>query len=67
MARYGNDPPWITARYEGTCVKCSTKVPKGTRVCYYPNGRQVKCEPCGDAGQAEFDAQAWDDGNNSCL
>ena len=67
MARYRDDPRWITARYQAECVKCKKKVPKGSRAFYWPKNRHIACEGCGEEAAAEFTAQAWDDDNNTCL
>ena len=67
MARYSRDPYWMTTRYAGECAGCDKKIPKGARAYYYPNGRRIFCEGCGNAKSAEFESQRWDEDNNTCL
>ena len=67
MARYRNDPYWITARRAGTCSNCNGPVKKGERAFWYPKSRKLLCSGCGEPAAAEFDQAAWDEDNNRCL
>ncbi len=67
MARYAADPRWITTRYPGECKGCRSKIPKGARVYYFPRSRTILCESCGEPEAARFNAEAWDEDNNTCL
>jgi predicted SprT family Zn-dependent metalloprotease len=51
---YSRDPYWTTARFDSAC-SCGTKIKKGDRIFYYPNGKTAVCEHCGAKGQAEID------------
>lgn len=59
--RYVGDPYWVTARYPGTCAKCGTPFPKGTRVFYYPKGKRLYSEACAVAAANDFEAAAADE------
>jgi hypothetical protein len=62
MKRYQNlDPRWITAKFAGKCPSCNAAIGKGSRAYYYPNGKSVYCQPCGDDAQREFDAACFDE------
>lgn len=75
MARYQQDPHWITARYPGKCNGCDRPIIKGERAFYYPNGKRMyggqfdratnpACEVgcgCGDQHSADFAAAAADE------
>ena len=67
MAKYADDPRWITTRYAGNCSGCSNPVPRNSRAYYYPKGRKILCSGCGDEAAARFAAQSWDEENNTCL
>ncbi len=67
MARYRDDPRWITTRYPGECATCRRKIKKGERAFYHPKGRKMACESCGEQQSAEFEAAASDENNNTCL
>ena len=48
MARYREDPRWITTRYPGECATCRRKIKKGERAFYHPKGSKMACESCGE-------------------
>lgn len=57
------DPRWLTAKWPGKCSapKCGKPIAKGERVFYYPNGKRILCPACGEQGEREFTAAAFDD------
>ena len=57
--RYSEDPRWIRAKF-GNCARCEQPL-KGKRAAYFPNGRTVFCEKCGQTEMAAFDAAAFDE------
>lgn len=61
MARYKNDPRWITAKYAGKCIRCSNTTPKGAKLFYYPIGKSVYCAACGEVESAKFEQYALDE------
>ena len=67
MTRYRGDPCWITARRDGECSKCQGPVKKGERAFWYPKGRDLLCEACGEPASARFNEAAWDEENNRCM
>lgn len=67
MPRYPGDPRWITTRYPSECAGCKSKLPKGARAYYFPKNRTIFCETCGEPRAARFNAEAWDEENNTCL
>ncbi len=75
MARYRQDPHWITARYPGKCNGCARPISKDERAFYYPTGKRmyggqfdraanpictVGCD-CGEQQSAEFNAAVADE------
>ena len=63
MARYSNDPRWITAKFTSKCSKCGQSIQTGESIFYYPLGKKVLCKGDDCSGQAsrEFDACAFDE------
>lgn len=61
MAYYRNDPRWLFARYSGTCRKCEGRIRKGDRAWYYPKGKHIYCEPCGEPQAREFESAVADE------
>lgn len=59
MKKYSGDPKWIRARF-GKCEECGKSL-KGERALFYPIGRHVYCEGCGDAMYREFLANCEDE------
>ena len=59
MPRYKDDPRWIIARF-GTCARCEQPL-KGKRAAYFPNGRTIFCEKCGQSEMAAFESAAFDE------
>jgi hypothetical protein len=58
-SHYSGDPYWLTAKY-GKCAKCGIPV-KGKRAFYYPKGKHVYCEACGEIESARFNAEIEDE------
>jgi hypothetical protein len=58
---YRGDPYWLTARYTGRCGQCERPIKRGDRAWYYPKGRYIYCEPCGQPLAARFHAEAADE------
>jgi len=67
MAKYSRDPRWITARFQGQCKKCGKKVETGEKVYYFPIGKAIICQNCGEETARRFAAEAMDEDWNSCL
>lgn len=66
MAQYRDDPRWITARFDGLCLKCGKGFKRGESVWFYPAKRYERrgrpyCESCGTPMAAEFRAAAEDE------
>jgi hypothetical protein len=61
MRRYAGDPYWTAARYASACTQCKRIVRRGERIFYYPKGRSVYCEQCGEGAAADFRAAAADE------
>jgi len=63
MARYSNDPRWITARFDSKCANlhCSTPVRKGQQTYYYPLVKATYCQSCGKNAQRDFESHAFDE------
>jgi len=59
MAQYRDDPRWLTARF-GTCEKCGVSI-TGKQAFYYPKGKHIYCEACGEPMSREFEAMAQDE------
>ena len=56
---YKNDPHWLTAKF-GACEECHANL-KGKRAYYYPKGRNIYCESCGESRSSEFESYAQDE------
>ena len=56
----GGDPRWISAKYQGTC-SCGATIQKGARAYYFPNGKTIKCETCGETEAASFEGARFDE------
>lgn len=61
MNHYNNDPKWLTARFNSTCVKCKNTIKKGTEIFYYPKTKAVFCEACAEIESKSFDAIVQDE------
>jgi len=63
MARYKDDPHWITCRYTTECVKCGEMMTKGTRAFFYPRTRSMYCDSvnCGQSADADFESMRFDE------
>lgn len=63
MPRYANDPRWITAKFRGKChaATCQAVILKGDRIFYYPSSKSARCQACGDAESATFEAAKADE------
>lgn len=55
-----NDPRWLEARYAGEC-SCGKKIAKGDRCAWFPLGRKLYCEACGDGPMRRFEADVFDE------
>ena len=51
----------ITARFSSNCSKCNGKIIKSSTVYYWPNGRKVMCESCGEPEYRQFLSMAADE------
>jgi len=60
-SHYGGDPFWMTSKYSGKCRKCSSPINKGDNIFYYPKGKTVYCEKCGQGESAKFDSMVEDE------
>lgn len=58
--RYGGDPYWLRNRYGFVC-SCGAPIEPGNRAFYYPNGKKMLCEKCGDKADAQFAAAKQDE------
>ena len=71
MARYSNDPRWITVKFPCHCAKCGAPVKAGQSAFYYPIGKSVYGSACGCADQRARDFEAAradeDDSPNASL
>lgn len=67
MARYGSagtvkgDPHWITVRFAGECAGCGTVLRQGERAFYWPKGRRLECDVCGETSDRRFQAEVQDE------
>ncbi|MGB7295137.1 MAG: hypothetical protein WBC70_06055 [Candidatus Aminicenantales bacterium] len=59
MKFYSRDPRWIVARF-GQCKKCGA-VLAGKDALYFPAGRTILCETCGDPEWQRFLSEAHDE------
>lgn len=66
MSRYGSagtvkgDPRWITAHYPAMC-KCGHEIRSQERAWYWPHGRKLECESCGEASERRFASEVQDE------
>lgn len=60
-SHYSGDPFWMTSKYSGKCRKCSNPINKGDNIFYYPKGKTVYCEKCGQGESAKFDSMVEDE------
>jgi hypothetical protein len=67
MPGYRGDPRWITTRHPGECAECKSELSRGKRAYYLPRNRTIFCETCGERRAAAFNAEVWDEENNTCL
>jgi hypothetical protein len=67
MAKYSRDPRWTTARFPGQCKKCEGKIKTGEKVYFFPVGKIVLCQSCGEEASRRFAAEAMDEENNRCM
>ena len=63
MARYSNDPRWVTARFDSECTGCRKTIRRGQPAFYYPRTRDVLCDrdDCGGQASRDFEAAAFDE------
>ena len=59
MYHYSKDPRWITAKF-GNCKECGISI-KGKRAFFYPQGKNIYCEKCGEAHYRDFVIHACDE------
>lgn len=64
---YRQDPRWIVTRYPATCARCAAVIERGAHAFYYPNGKHIFCQDCGESAYAAFVAAAEDEAYNLCL
>ena len=68
---YKNDPRMITAKFQSSCSKCSSKIKKGEQIYYWPSDRKGYCIKCGEVPYSQFRSQAADEdmmnGNGPCA
>lgn len=58
MARkQAGDPRYMVARFKGHCSECDHPIDAGTRILYWPNGKQLFCPDCADPHYARFLAE----------
>ena len=60
MIRYSKDPRWINARFNRDC-ECGEAIRRGDRIFYFPNGKTVLCETCGELASARFVSETHDE------
>ncbi|HBD95719.1 MAG TPA: hypothetical protein DC057_16235 [Spirochaetia bacterium] len=56
---YNQDPRWITGKF-GKCKKCGISL-TGKKTLYYPIGKSVFCEKCGESEYNAFSASVQDE------
>jgi hypothetical protein len=61
MRYHGQDPRWLRVKYQGECRKCGAECKVGTQAFYYPVGKRLLCEDCGNAAAAEFQGACDDE------
>jgi hypothetical protein len=59
MPRYSRDPYWLTLKYDATIE--GAKVPRGTRVFYYPTTKRMLAGEKAEQAAADFEAAAADE------
>lgn len=63
--RYGHDPFWMQAKFDGKCAKkgCDVPIRKGEQIFRYPKLRKSYGSACGHAREAsnDFEAAAQDE------
>lgn len=63
--RYRSDPERLVARFAGICAACGKTVKRHDNAYYWPNGKKLYCEKCGEPRYQEFLSMAADeDGGN---
>lgn len=75
MARYygpgafAGDPHWITVKYGRRCGGCNALIKKGARAFYYPKGKAIYCETCGEGEGSRFTGACQDEAmyNRGCC
>lgn len=60
MARYRNDPYWVTAKYPGTS-RNGVAFKAGDRVLFYPTNRTILAGEQAEAEMRAFEAAAADE------
>ncbi len=61
MARYSNDPYWLTTKRAGYCANCAAAIRPGERVFYYPKGKRIFSGECAKRAAADFNCAAADE------
>ena len=61
--RYRGDPHWIKVRYRGKCSECGAEIKPENQAFYFPNGKSLLCQPCGEPASRQFQAEAQDEYN----
>ena len=61
MNRYAGDPYWIEVRYAGKCSRCGNPLPRGARAFYFPKGKEIYCQTCGQPEADSFAEAARDE------
>jgi len=63
-----DDPYWITTQHAGHCSGSRNAkhaavlgIPAGSRAFYYPRGKYLLCQQCGEAASREFEAARDDE------
>lgn len=56
-----NDPYETKARFESKCSKCEMWIKKGQKIIYWPIGRKLYCEDCGESDFRKFEAEKQDE------
>ena len=51
----------MTVKYAGECRKCGRAVKQGEQAYYYPAGHNMLCTECGEQGERDFAAAAFDE------
>ncbi len=58
---YSNDPRWIKAKFNSACNTCQKSIKKGEELLYYPIGKKVFCDTCGEKEYNFFISSAQDE------